>query len=591
MGAMSRMRNSTPIVLWVLIFSFGVLWVLQDTQVFDALAGGPASLGSVNGDDISLEEFNNRVSFYVDQYSQQSSEPMPSGMRADFEEQAWEDLVAERLMAQKMEKLGIVVTDEELVNMIVGENPDPFIRQQFQDEQGRIDRVALQAAIDAPENQEIWVLIEQQLRQNRQQQKLTSFIISGMRVSARDIEKAYKRENSYADIRFVRFPYSAISDDEIEVTDREIRDYYDANRSRFHRDENYRFSYVRFVKEPTSEDTVRTRQDVEMLRDQFAEAEDHAAFLQQVESAVPYRDSFVRIDEMRDEYLPVLELEAGEVSELHMIDGDPHLFKLVERDGDRVKFAILSYRVQPDPIATIDRLAEEAEEFVYFAREDGFEDEAEVQGFTIHRASATKGTPVVPEIGSARPLVRELESLRRGQISEVVELSDAFIVARMDEVISEGPRPLSEVSGQIEGILRDRKRMEIAADRLRDGLRGDAGLEQIAEAAGLEVQSASNLRMGGNSIPGAGREPGVIGAVFGLEQGERSGIVEGEAAVFVLQIEQIDLADPAGMTLQEREGIRQRLEQEKFVAYNDVWIDKLKDNARIRDNRRLLLGR
>ena len=65
MGAMAKMRNSTPVILWVLIFSFGILWVLQDTQVFDVMAGGPTNMGSVNGSTISIEEYNDRVSFYI----------------------------------------------------------------------------------------------------------------------------------------------------------------------------------------------------------------------------------------------------------------------------------------------------------------------------------------------------------------------------------------------------------------------------------------------------------------------------------------------------------------------------------------------
>jgi peptidyl-prolyl cis-trans isomerase D len=74
------------------------------------------------------------------------------------------------------------------------------------DEDGTIDRVALRAAIDAPENSEVWIMIEQQLRDNRRQQKMNNFISSGLRVSSLDINNEFKRDNSYADIRYVDFP-------------------------------------------------------------------------------------------------------------------------------------------------------------------------------------------------------------------------------------------------------------------------------------------------------------------------------------------------------------------------------------------------
>ncbi len=591
MGAMSKMRNSTPIILWVLIFSFGILWVLQDTQVFDAMAGGPTHLGSVNGDNISHEEFNNRVSYYVEQHNEQRSTPMTSDMRSYYEEQAWEDLVAERLMAQKMDKLGIKVTDQELINMITGDDPDPFIRQQFADEDGRIDRVALQAAIEAPENQQIWMMIEQQLRQNRSQQKMSNFITSGLRVSSSDIDRAYKKQNSFADIRFIRFPFSEISDDEIEVTDREIRNYYENNKDQFHREESYRFQYVAFDKTPTSEDTLRIKQDVEELRERFAEADDHAEFLRQYESTTEYRDSFVHKDEIRDEYAPVLDLEVGEVSEVYMINGNPHMFKKVDQRDDEIKFAVFSYDVIADPIATIDRLAEEAEEFSFFASEDGFEAEAETQGYEIKTGSATKGTSVVPGMGEARPLVNELERMRRGHISEGIELADKFVVVKMTEVISAGPRPLSEVRSQIENNLRELKRKEAAVQRARDLAQGIESLEELAEVSGKEIQSANNLRLGSNSISGAGREPGIIGAVFGLEEGARSGVLEGSSAAFVIEVVDLDIADPAAMSSDERRNLRQQLEQQKYIVFSEVWLDQMKKDANIRDNRHRLLSR
>lgn len=590
MGAMAKMRNSTPVILWVLIFSFGILWVLQDTQVFDAMAGGPSSLGSVNGDNISVEEYNNRVSYYVDQYNERSNAPMSSDMRSNFEEQAWEDLVSERLISQKMDELGIVVTDEELVNMITGDNPDPFIRQQFQDEEGRIDKVALQAAIEAPENQDIWVMIEQQLRQNRQQQKLSNFITSSLRVSRQEIEKAYVKDNSFADIRFIRLPYSEIDDNEIDVTDGEIRDYYENNRDDFHRNESYRFQYVAFDKTPTPEDTLRTQQDVERLRDQFGETENHQEFLQQYQSAVPFSDSFVGIDDMRDEYSPVIDLEVGEVSDLYMINGDPHIFKKVDQRDGEIKFAVLSYRVTADPIATVDRLAEEAGEFSFFAGEDGFEEEAEAQNYEVQTGRASSGVPVVPGIGEARPLVNELERMDSGQISDAIELQDQFLVVRMTDVLPAGPRPLEEVRSQIENVLSDRKRREAAVQKARDQFQGDSSLEELASSAGREVQTARNIRFGGNSISGAGREPGIIGTVFGLGEGERSGILEGNNAAFLLDIDEVTMADPADMDAREQRQIREGLEQQKNMVFNTVWLEQLKDNARISDNRSLLLS-
>ena len=181
MGVMEKMRNSTASILWILIFSFGFLWVMADTQVFDAIGAGPQSMGEVNGVPITFDDYNERVAYYTEQFNRQSTDALTSEIRAGFEQRAWDDLVAAELMRQKMDALGITVTDEEVGEMILGDDPVQFIRDQFADEEGNIDRVALRAAIEAPENQEIWVVVEDQLRQTRRQEKLNNFIMAGMK--------------------------------------------------------------------------------------------------------------------------------------------------------------------------------------------------------------------------------------------------------------------------------------------------------------------------------------------------------------------------------------------------------------------------
>jgi len=458
MGVMEKMRNSTSSILWILIFSFGILWVLADVDFFGGVTQGPSNLGVVNGDEITLNEYNQRVSFYTEQFNQQSGNTMSPEIRALYENQAWEDLVAARLIRQEMDDLGITVTDSELIEMVTGDNPDPFIRQQFADETGQIDRIALQTAIDSPENSEVWILIEQQLRENRRQQKLNNFISSGLRVTPLEIRNEYIRENSFADIEFVRFPYSEISDEDISMTDAELQQYYRENSDLYQREETYRFRYVSWDKTPTPEDTLNTVREIEDLRSAFESATNDSLFVLRYQSSTPFRGAYVSVDNIREEFTPVVDLEIGEVSEVVMVAGNPYLFKKIDQQGDQIKFAVLSYNVIADPIATVDRLAEEANEFKFYAESESFEEEAARNEKTIREATATKDTPFIPGLGQSQVAVDALENLRVNNISEPIELNDQFIVAQMMERTPAGTRPFSEVRIQVENALRNEKR-------------------------------------------------------------------------------------------------------------------------------------
>ncbi len=591
MGVMEKMRNSTASILWILIFSFGVLWVLADVDFFSGLTQGPSNLGEVNGDPITFEEYNNRVSFYTDQFSRQTGTAMTPEMRTLYENQAWEDLVAARLIQQKMNELGITVTDNELIEMITGQNPDPFIRQQFADADGNIDRIALRAAIEAPENSAAWIMIEQQLRDNRRQQKMSNFIASGLRVSSVDIRQEYIRNNSFADVRYVRFPFSEVSDDEITITEEDLRQYHRNNSNQFQRSETYRFRYVSWDKTPTRQDTLNAIRDVEDLREAFAMSENDSIFVSNYQSAVPYSGNFVHIDDIEENYRPVIDLEVGEVSEVIMINDAPHAFKKIEQRGDEVRFAVLSYEVIADPIGTIDRLAESAEEFEFYATSDGFEREAERRDMEIMQATATRDNPFIPGLGSSQITIDALSDLRVNRISDPIELDDRFIVVQLLERTPEGTRPLEEVRQQVENSVRNEKRKEIMYNRVRELLAsaGTNDIESIAELAEREVVTAEDVRFGSNNLPGAGREINVIGSIFGMETGEMSGPIRGENAIFVIHADDISMADPALMSATERNQIRLQLEQQKFMAFNEIFIDRLKEDARIRDNRNRLI--
>ena len=589
MGVMDKMRSSTPVILWILIFSFGVLWVLADTQFFDAIQAGPRSLGTVNGEPITLEEYNNRISYYIDQYTQQTGNSVTPEMRAYYEDQAWEDLVTSKLVSQKMDQLGIKVTDQEVVNMITGENPDPFIRQQFQKEDGTIDRVALQAAIEAPENSQVWMLIEQQLRQKRRQQKLNNYVQSAMKVSEFEVEQEFIRNNTYAGISYVRFPYADLADSAVNISDADLQEYYQNNLEDYRRKESYRFKYVSFDKTPTSEDTARVLKELRQARGDFAQAADDSLFLVRYQSATPYNPEFVDKDEIREAFKPVLNLQNGEVSNVIQDEGRAHLLKKLDETRDQVKFVVLTLPITADPIATIDRQAEEADDFSFFAEQESFEQEAERRELEVKEAFATKDNPFIAGLGQSRQILNYLEVADEGDISEPIELNNEFIVLKVTEVTPEGYRPLEEVRSQVRNAVINEKRKEQISDRVGKLLTEHETLEAIAEAADKEVQTDDNVRMNESVIEDAGRESKIVGTVFGMSEGERSGVLMGDAAVFLLRVDRITDADIENLDSATRQKIRQSLEQQKSTTFAQVWMDQLKEEADIEDNRSRLL--
>jgi peptidyl-prolyl cis-trans isomerase D len=589
MGVMEKMRNSTGVILWVLIGSFGLLWVLSDVDFFNAMQAGPSSLGAVNGEKISNEEYQSRIEYYSNAYSQQTGNSITPEMRAYYETQAWNELVNSRLLRQKMDELGITVSDQEVLDMVYGDNPAPVIRQNFTREDGSIDRAAIQQVMSSSQFSQQAIALEMQLREQRRQQKLNNYISAGLQITESEVEREFIKNNTRAEINYIRFPYSEVTEQELEVSDSELRTFYNNNRERYSRDESYRIKYVTFSKLPTANDTTQIIEDVRELRTPFANAQNDSLFLSRQGSSTEFRNSFIATDEIREEYSSVLDLEIGEVSDVILTANQAAILKKTAEQGNEIKFQIMSYNIQALP-STVDAANEAASDFEFFASEEStFDDEAATRGMEVKEASATKGSQFISGLGTSQQIMNFLESADEGDISDVIELSSDFVVLEVLEVTPEGYRPFEEVKSQVESLVKIERRKVLTKEKVQELTNQNPSLAGLAEATDKEIVNQSNLLASASVLPGAGREPMIIGSIFAMNQGETSGALVGNSAAFVVELVSKTEADLANLTQSQRQSIRQRLEQQKSQEFTSIWLEQLRAEASITDNRDRLL--
>ncbi len=585
MGLMETLRNSTKYIIILLIGSFGILWVLSDVGVTNLIGAGPRDVGSVNGDRISIEEYQERVQYYNNVYSQQTGTSMTPELTAIYEQQVWDDLVVSRLVEQKMDELGITVTDQELLDMVYGDNPDPIIAQNFRNEDGTINRAALEQVMRDPGFSQQALALDIQLRQTRRQQKLSNFITAGLQVTPLEVEEEYKKRNTRADISYVRFPYSRVSDDEISISDSDLKKYYNDHKDNYKQDENYRLKFVKFSKLPTAADTSAIFKEVNDLRNEFAEADNDSLFLAQNGSTTRYSNAFIDKNDIREDFAAVLDVNVGEVTEPFVENGQITILKKVDEKGQEIKFAAFS-RIIEALFGTINKANELAEDFRHYAMEEtSFDEEAERNGYTVLEAAATKGTPFISGIGNSQQVMKFLESSKRGKISGVIELANDFVVVQITQKNKEGYRPFDAVKDQVEAQVKIQKRTEKTVEEAKALLANNSNLAALAEAADLEVVTQTNIKASDSRISGAGSEPEVIGRLFNLNQDEISGVLVGTNAAFVIKVDAKSEADMDKLTSDQREMIKEDLEIDKNDRFLSVWLEQLKKEAKIVDNR------
>lgn len=690
MGTMNKLRENTGVVLWILVIAFGIVWVLQDSGAFDNVGAVQSrDIAVVNGEPISYDEYQNALQQQQQQLRAQTDGNVTPQMQDMVREQTFDALVNNRLLEQEMDRLGISVTDDEVMDMVYGENPDPFIRQQFSDSTGQVNRQLIRNLAQNPEARDSWLQVEQYLRDKRRSEKMTQLIGSTVHVSDEDVLDAYRRRNTSAEVRYVAQRYATVSDDEIEVTEDDLRDYYDEHRDDFRRSRTYTIEYAALSKAPTAEDTAQVIADLEGLRDAFAEAENDSLFLAENASARGYSDAYFSADEL-DAALadalfpdptpgemigPVIAADAGHLVKVldtrpadepvvharHILmsasDDDAeqqqlaqelkerveagedfaalareysddsgsaarggdlgwftrdrmvepfanaafnaqpgtivgpvqtrfgyHVIEVLARADEEVRVADMAYMLRPSQ-ATLNDIEYTLEDLAYYAEESGdFRAEAEEQDLNLQQVEVEAGQDRIPGIGQSAELAAFLEDADEGDISDVFELDDRFIVAHVREVRPEGYRPFEDVKAEIEPRVKLQKKRAVVTQRMEEALAaGD--LERLAETLGTTVRTASDVTFETNTVSGLGREPAFAGTVFGLSEGATSGVVAGENAAFVVEV--VDVDEPAPITEREREELREELLAERRREVTSQWITSLRDRADIEDNRTL----
>ena len=691
MGVMNKLREKTGAVLWLLVLAFGGLWVLQDSGFFDAITGGRGAsrnIAVVDGIPVEAELFSNRVEQQIQGYQQQGVD-VSNALRQQIETQTYDELVTNALVEREMDALGIGVTDDEVFGLINGETPDPLIAQVFPDGVGGVDRAQIAQAATDPEVAQQLGAIEEQVRRNRRTSKLQALVSASVRVTDADIDAEFVRRNRTADARVVALRYADVPDSEVEVSDADLRSYYDDHRADYERAQTWAVEVVSFDKAPTRADSARAIGELRGLQRGLVGARDAAAFASQNSIGGAAAQAYVsagdmapdlasavysnlqvgrvvgpivagdqavlaRITGVRAASAPLVHarhilLPAGQTAQANALKarlasggisfaqaarqfstdesnkgrgGDLgwfgrgrmvgefdeavfsaptgqvvgpvstqfglHLILVEATSNQEAELVQISRPVQADA----DAVRERAEDFTILdIQEEGrdFAEAAREKGLTVTPLEIQEDQPYVPSLDVGRELIRFLRTAEVGAVSDPLDGGDRFAVVRVVSVMPEGVTPFDDVRDQIETDVTLAKKREVQSARLAQAA-ASGDLAAVGRAVGQTPVALAGLSMATHAAEGFGNEPRLVGAAFGLQPGQRSGVIEGEGAAFVVQTTALRGGLPAELTAEARTALREELLQRGRQQVAQAWIQALRDDAEVEDFRAQVLG-
>lgn len=696
MALIGTLRDKLGIVLVIFIFVALAAFILGELLTNNSVLFNQNEAGEINGHSISYEEFQSGVeerrANYILNFNRQPGEREMTTLR----QQAWELLIARYAIVPEYEKVGIEVTDSELVDMISGTNIDPNIRQAFiNQETGEFDRAMLGNYISqlktmpaGSEGRVRWELFQRDLKPGRERIKYENLLLKTNYVTRAEAEREYHLQTDVAEIRYAYVPYHAVSDSVADVNQSALQAYYDENKERFKTEHTRSLKYVSFPLVASSQDTAEILEDLKAVTEQLKRTEDDSIFsvtnsdnpnafgnynisnvppfirpedLKEGNVIGPFIDGdtykvvkvseifedtityvqashiLIRWDEdtpaakraAREEAQGILrEIRNGadfeEKAREHGTDGTAsnggdlgwvytgqmvkpfeqavfgasgpglinnlvetefgyHIVKVNSRkDNTAYKLAIVERLIAPTD-ATANEAYRGAENFVAdISSVQDFEEKAQSSNLNVLEGNnLTAGDSRIGTLGDARQVVQWLfRDASEGEVSEVFDLQDVYVVAVMTAETEEGYRPLESVKDEI----RPEVLKEVQGEIILQKLQGASGtLEEIAGVFGNDggVYSSSDLKLGSNNLPTAGFDPEAVGRAFGLEDGKRSAPFAGENGVLVIEMENKTIAPEVADYTAYKAALQQRSQQRS--GFNIA--EAIKDQAEIEDMR------
>lgn len=308
MAMMAKMRSLAPAFILTVGGLFVLFMVISDSNVLEALGGGGGTnnIGSVNGEAITYQEFQVALDQQIENQKRQTGKEPDEAQVDQIREQVWDAVITQKIFAQLIKQYGITVTDQEIKDVILGDNPPDFLKQNFIDSLGNFNKQLYEQAIFDPQNKEALIQAEELVRQSRLTQKLQSMILASVNVGEDEVKRKFIDQNTNIEVDYTLVDVNLVKDADIKVTDEDIRAYYDKNINTYKIPPQRKLKFVLFKNAASTEDSQMVYKNLVNVKKTLSS--DTLGFTQLVNiySETPYSKDTVSVSTLTREIISEL---------------------------------------------------------------------------------------------------------------------------------------------------------------------------------------------------------------------------------------------------------------------------------------------
>jgi peptidyl-prolyl cis-trans isomerase D len=596
---MQAFRNAAKPLMVVVAVTF-FAWLVLDLS---GITGGTGLLtrtavGKVNGRSIDARTYQSVVQQSID--TRQREAPGPLGLEdyAQIRDQVWEQFVQSTVLDAEYRRRGITVSEDEIVQAMRTSPPAEFQKiPEFQTD-SQFDLGKYQRWLTSSVAQQYLPGLEAQYRDQLQRSKLLRVVTADVYLSDAALWEQYRDEHETVKIDLTAIiPRNVVPDSAVKLFDADLVAYYNAHRDDFKRPPTAFMSFVALPRLTTAADTTAGRARADSARAEIAGGAPFAevARRESADSATAAKGGDLgewtkgSMDSAFDS--AAFSIPVNTVSQPVLSQFGFHLIEVTSRKGTKAKGRHIlipievagAHRDRLDAQAdTLERLgAERADPAALDTVARALKLPLGNTGPVQQNTKVQLGTTVIPDAG-----VWAFQA-KRGATSPVIETSIAYYVFRLDSLQPEGIPPLSDIRQAVAFTARQDKKKELGkkvAQEYVKRLDGGSSMDEAADAMKLAHHEFGPFSRVNPPLT----DPTVVGTAFGLEVGQRSGILDTKDGLYVVKVLEHTKADSAQF-VKELDQYRARMinaaRQDRVRGY----LGALRDAAKVVDDRSKVL--
>ncbi len=551
------------------------------------------NVATVGNEKITYQDYSNLVNMNLENVKAQNGGSLSSEDNYYVHANTLEQMIRDIIMKNEYKDLGLVVTGDELYDQFLGENPNQYVVQSFTNPDGTFNRELIETYLRdfqslTPEMKSNWLNFERAIKEDRLNTKYETLLKKGFYLPSKFAARIHSDKNDKTSAEVYAVRYNTVADSTVVVNDADNKAFYNNNKNKYQTEATRSIDYIVFEINPSQADVEYSRNFVNELKNDFAQVENAANFVN-ANSDLPYDSTWMSRKDVPAELESVIfdkNNGVGFVYGPYEHEGYYNVAKIVAKetysaDSVMVRLAVVAHEITPST-ATYQNVFAEANRFVTEnTTAEEFNKAIEEQGLNKRTyPNLRANTNYITGISNARQIVRWAfdQETKVGDMSTIFDLDNMYVVAVLTKAVKEGYTPAEDIAERYEFVIKKEKKGAMLAEQAK-AFGGDYQ-KMIDELKG-EKTTVENVTFEGRGFGNFGVEDKVIGTVIGMKEGETSEPIIGGNGLYVVKVTK---ETPAETTADYSNIVREQRTRFNNQILNNSAYSALKDNTKIEDN-------